>query len=198
MKIKDIADIHTGYPFRSKIEHDPKGDFRVIQISDVKDGRTLNPDDLISLDTDRDPRDYFVSKDDVLFLTRGQKLFATAITEPLDHTIVVSYFVIVRPDTDRVDPRFLAWTMNQEPFQEALSPFIRGSHMPMVSRKDVAQMPITLPPLETQQTIVELDQLHQREQSLLQQIQHRRHELITALCLSAANNAAAERTLNHG
>jgi len=186
MKLRDIAEIRSGYQFRGKIEPDPAGAYRVIQIKDIKDGQRLSTDDLVTVNINRAPEPYSVDLGDVLFLSRGQRLFATPITERLTDTIATYYFFILRPKTQQVRPRYLAWCINQVPVQAVLNTVKRGTHMPLVSRTDVEGIEVDLPPLATQDTIVKLAELARRESDLLAAIQRKRTELIEAICLNAA------------
>jgi len=35
MDFGDLAEVQMGYPFRSRLEHDPQGDIAVIQMKDI-------------------------------------------------------------------------------------------------------------------------------------------------------------------
>ncbi len=187
MKLKDIAEIRSGYPFRGRIEPQANGALRVVQIKDIKDGQPLVAADLVTVNLDRDPEAYSVNKGDVLFLSRGHRLFATPITEPLKNTIATYYFFVLRPRTGSVNPRYLAWYINQPPVQSELNAAKRGSHMPLVSRNDIEALQIEIPPLPTQKAIVNLAELGRRESELLAAIQEKRTGLINSICLQAAH-----------
>lgn len=187
MKLIDIAEIRSGYPFRGRIEPQTNGALRVIQIKDIKDGQSLATADLATVNLDRDPQAYSVNKGDVLFLSRGHRLFATPITEALRNTIATYYFFVLRPKTPGINPRYLAWYINQSPAQAELNTAKRGTHMPLVSRNDIEGLHVEIPPLRTQQTIVELAELGRREADLLAAIQEKRAELINSICLQATH-----------
>lgn len=187
MKLKDIAEIRSGYPFRGRIEPQVNGALRVIQIKDINEGQSLAKADLVTVNLERDPQAYSVKEGDVLFLSRGHRLFATPITEPLKNTIATYYFFVLRPKTGSVNPRYLAWYINQPPVQTELNAAKRGSHMPLVSRNDIEELHVEIPPLRTQQAIVELSELGRREAELLAAIQEKRTGLINSICLQAAH-----------
>src|SRR2546423_12829470 len=95
-KLSDIAEIRSGYQFREKVEHDPDGWVPVIQIRDLTDDFRLRTEDLIRVSMER-TEPYLVGQGDVLFLARGHRLGAAAVTEPLVGTIATGYFFILRP-----------------------------------------------------------------------------------------------------
>lgn len=186
MKLKDIAEIRSGYQFRGRIEPEPHGMIRVIQIKDITRDRLLSSADLVTVNIDRDPEPYFVDLGDVLFLSRGHRLFATPVTERLPKTIATYYFFVLRPKSDRVHARYLAWYINQPPVQEVLNIAKRGTHMPLVSRGDVEEIRVDLPPINVQENIVKISELAHKESELSSAIQQKRTELIKSICLNAA------------
>ena len=200
-KLKQIAEIRNGYQFRGKVEsidlkaeHGaasrlPPGIVRVIQIKDIDDDWRLQANELVAVQLDRDSEKYLAQQGDVLFLGRGHRLFATTIAEPLCDTVATGYFFIVRLTTDNVRPRYLAWYINQPPFQAALRMFMKGTHQPLVSRRDIEDLQIEIPPLATQDAIVAMDDLRVREQHLLQAIRKKQSQLIQAISMRAVRSS---------
>lgn len=197
-RLKKIAEIRNGYQFRGKVEPFevatgggadapvPPGVVRVVQIKDIDDERRLHIARLTLVRIDADPEKYEAGQGDVLFLSRGHKLFATAITEPLRDAVATGYFFILRPSTDKVLPRYLAWYINQPPFQAVLRTFMKGTQQPLVARKDIEDLEVEIPPLATQETIVNLDDLRVKESRLVAAIQEKRNQLIESLSMKAA------------
>jgi restriction endonuclease S subunit len=58
--------------------------------------------------------------------------------------------------------------------------------MPVVRRADIENLEIPVPPLPVQRAIIELDNLMREEQSLLQKLARKKHELISTVCMAAA------------
>jgi restriction endonuclease S subunit len=190
-KLSEIAEIRSGYQFREKVEHDPRGQVPVIQIKDLTDDFQLRTDDLIRVAMERiEP--YLVSQGDVLFLARGHRLGAAAVTEPLTGTIATGYYFILRP-SGRVQPEYLAWAINQREFQEQMRPFVRGSHIPLITKGDFQELRVEVPPLEVQDRIVTLDRLYRRERQLVAEIQSKRAELIHGVCQRAARRRVSTK-----
>ena len=200
-KLKNIAGIRNGYQFRGKVEpldleagaNMPPGVVRVIQIKDVDDDWRLHSDNLPAVRLDRAPEKYLAQQGDVLFLSRGQRLLATTITEPLHDTVATGYFFILRLKSDSVLPRYLAWAINQTPFQSVLRTFMKGTLQPLVSRKDIEDLCVEVPPLEVQEAIVAIDDLRVREQHLLAAIRSKRSQLIQAISVETARRQAQQK-----
>lgn len=196
-RLVKISEIRNGYQFRGRVTPIelrgakeeaalPPGVVRVIQIKDIDDDRRLHADDLVPVRIDADPEKYEARQGDVLFLARGHRLFATAITHPLHDTVATGYFFILRPTTEAVLPRYLAWYINQSPFQAALRTFMKGTHQPLVARKDIEDLEVEIPPRKTQEAIVALDDLRVKELRLTLALQEKRSQLVQALSMKAA------------
>lgn len=193
MRLKDIAEIRSGFQFRGKIKPDPDGDVRVIQIKDFDDNRQLQPGEVDRIAFGRDPATYRVEPGDVLFLSRGHRLFAAAIDEPPADAIATGYFFIMRLKTDAARPDYVAWYINSRSTQKTINTLKRGSQMPLISRGDVETLHIELPPLDIQEKIVALADLARRERRLMAELDAKRTELIEGACLHAAHQRETPR-----
>jgi len=189
--IADIAEIRSGYQFREKVEHDPSGTVPVIQIKDLTSDFQLHTHDLIRVSMPK-TAPYRVEQGDVLFLARGHRLGAAAVTEPIKGTIATGYFFILHPSSS-IRPGYLAWAINQKRFQERMRPLVRGSHIPLITKSDFEGLTLDVPPLETQQRIEAIDSLHRRENTLMQSIQQKRSQLIDAVCAQAATRDQTQK-----
>lgn len=199
--ISDLATIRSGYHFRGKVEPVEGGKYSVIQIKDFDAERRFHPELLDQVNLERDGQPHLISKGNILFLSRGNKRFAAAITRGLIHTVAASYFYVLRVINQRVLPEYLAWYINQAPFQEELANLATGTHMPFVSLEEFRKLGIPVPNIELQRKIVELDTLARREQSLMRkiaekqtQIATQRAKLVEKTCLRAvgANGISKE------
>jgi restriction endonuclease S subunit len=181
-KLEDIAEIRTGYQFRGKVAPKDDANVAVIQIKDVDAKLYVDTSDLVPVKVEN-PGAYEVSQGDLLFLSRGHRHYAALVTEPVQNTIATGYFFILRPKANLVQPTFLAWSINQPEFQEAMRPFVRGSHIPLISKVDFQNLTVRLPPLAVQTRIVDLQKLFDRERELTAAIQQKRGELLQAVSL---------------
>jgi hypothetical protein len=67
-----------------------------------------------------------------------------------------------------------------------MRPLVRGSHIPLITKGDFAGLRVELPPLEVQDKIVALYELHRLERQLVDEIEAKRAELIHAISHRAA------------
>src|SRR5260370_34993004 len=95
--------------------------------------------------------------------------------------MVNGFFVVQRTNGGLVLREYLEWSMNQNDFQESIRPYIRGSHMPMISRAHVEDLKIPLPQLDVQRQILKLNDLLDEERRLSAAIQKRRALIMHAV-----------------
>jgi len=190
--LRQLAQVQIGYQARHRIEPDPRGVCQVIQIKDLDDQGTLHTEGLYRITPESNHVRYQVNQGDVLFLSRGNRNFATPVNVSLGNTIAAGYFFILKLNSPTVLPDYLAWYINSAPAQQFIKNVARGTHMPVVPKSAFEDLEVDVPSLCTQQTIVELDELSKRERSLLQKLEQRRSEFVRAFCLQAAKQKIAK------
>jgi hypothetical protein len=190
--LRQLAQVQIGYQARRRIEPDPRGVCRVIQIKDLNDQGELHTEGLCRITPESNYGRYQVHLGDVLFLSRGNRNFATPLNVILANTIAAGYFFILKLDSPTVLPDYLAWYINSAPAQQFIKNVARGTHMPVVPKSAFEDLEVDVPTLRTQQTIVALDKLSKKERSLLQKLEQRRSELVRASCLQAAKQKIAK------
>lgn len=187
--ITEIADIQLGYQFRKKIEPAEDGTIRVIQIRDFDENHILNKENISRVRIDKPMEQYLIQKGDVLFLSRGHRNWAAPIDDELQDTIAASHFFVIRMRNKAVMPEYLAWYINQLSAQEYLHSIARrGTHMPLVTLSAFKGLTIEVPDIATQQNIVELSRLMEKERTISIALQEKRNLFINAVCLNAAKN----------
>ena len=135
---------------------------------------------------------YALRAGDVLCASKGERNFAYAVYDELAGAIPASYFFVVRPRAPTLLPEYLAWYINQPAARTFLrSQARRGTYMPVIPKSVFEMLPIPIPPLATQKSIVALDHLQRREKHLTQKLERTRSKLITSVCLRAAGGEEA-------
>jgi restriction endonuclease S subunit len=184
--IAEISALSSGYHFRGGIDGVAGSQYAVIQAKDVDESLHFNPEKLVRVDVKLDSDRYVVRQGDVLFLSRGVRPWALALGHPIDDTIVPSSFYILRADSNRVRPEYVAWFLNHPKTQAILGDIARGSNIPFVSMSEFGRFQIPVPELKTQQRIITLAQLCEREQELVKVLSKRREELVETVCFDLA------------
>ncbi|OUL98012.1 restriction endonuclease subunit S [Variovorax sp. JS1663] len=159
--------LRAGHPFRGAIEEVHDGPVRAVQMKDLDP--VLGVDWRGVLRTrlgGRRPPDWLASGD-LLFVARGTRFYAACV-DMLPGPAVCGphlFHLRVKPGRELL-PEFLAWQINQGPFQRALQRAAEGSSQLSVRRPVLESLPVGIPPLADQERIVALARLARREREL--------------------------------
>lgn len=188
-RLRDIADIRSGYPFRGRVEHDPAGEIAVVSMRDIVPGRPLLKDNLLRINqVDVDNVDRHLLQDgDVIFQSRGHHNYAALVRGPI-HGLAALGLYRIRPDTELVLAEYLTWYLNEERFQRRLSNIAQGTHIPFVPRAELAMMPVPIPRLEEQKRVADLHRLRERQKQLQKELDDATDKLVGALTWKLASS----------
>jgi len=185
-KLKEIAEVRAGFTVRKLSRHALTQPYSVIQIRNVSEFGTLDLSDMAETQLEEVPPRFFLNKGDVLFCARGARNQAAACVVDADRVVVGSQFFILRVASQAVLPEYLAWYINQQPAQRYLNERTSGSHVRMILRDDLLDLPVAVPALTVQRQILELHRMQVQEQRLLVQLGQKRQRLMSGLCVEAA------------
>lgn len=194
MRLGDVCTIQTGYTARGRWRPAATGGVLALQMRDISPTGTVRPERLARVQLDGVADRYFVRAGDVVFRSRGERNTATALDERLQEpALAVLPLMVLRPKCDGVMPTYLAWAINQLPAQRQFDAAARGSNMRMIPRSSLDDLQLDIPDLPTQERIVALDALAERERQLSEQAAEKRRQMMT-LILVHASRASNKRT----
>lgn len=183
--LKDLASaLFSGYTFRTKVEHDEKGEVAVILMKDVSQTHAEMEYPVTFVDKTVVPEKFYLRKGDVLFLAKGANNFALVFDLNIPKAIATSAFFVIRSNTKKIIPTYLAWYINQSSVQQYLINNRTGTYTPSVSRSVLESIQIKLPNLKLQRLISNIYALSKKEQLLLTKIGEKRKALIESLLLN--------------
>jgi hypothetical protein len=182
--IAKLAGIQLGYQFRSKPEGDENGNVSLIQIKDILPDRSgIRPGTALRFKPERDASKALLKEGDVLFMGKGTTPFACIVRELTRPAVAGGMFYILRPDTRRILPDYLAWVLNDKRTLKTLQIASgTGVAMPVIKRKELEQLAIPLPPIKAQQRIGELQELSRQEIALMSELSEQKQKLAEAVC----------------
>ncbi|MDW7731161.1 MAG: restriction endonuclease subunit S [Methanolobus sp.] len=185
--IKDIATVHTGYSFRSRLEASENGNVAIIQMKDLLDDNSVDCSGLMKIDVHTIKEQHFARKGDLVFRSRGQVNTSAIIPENPEKAVIAAPLLRIRiTDTENVLPEYLNWYISQTDAQRYLTSMQAGTSVNMIRSKQLEQMPVHLPSLKMQRTIVELAALSAREQVILSTLAEKRERYISTLLMQLA------------
>lgn len=153
--LKEIADVVSGYTFRTALEEDESGDTFVFQARDVTDVFDRDPRDLTQISFQGPRTSAMIRKDDVLVTARGY-FKAGAIHLDMHNTIAASSVYVIRLRDATILPDYLAIYLNSEQCQKHLDIKTIGSTVSTLLKKDLEMLPILIPDVQTQEKLIAL------------------------------------------
>jgi len=167
---------------------DATSSYRIIQLRDVKE--TVNWETVIPFKPERKPKRYLVGDGDVLVSFRGGAHFGVALALVPENTVASSNFYILRIRRKDVTPEYLGWYLNQPAAQEFLRTRSRGTNIALLTKADIADLEVPVPPLAVQERVVRVANLRRAERELLHQLETKRDALIQTVCQNALHTEA--------
>jgi hypothetical protein len=186
-----VAVIKAGYPFRGSIEGVHEGPVRAVQMKDMDPVDGVRWQTVVRTRlTGRREADWLLPGD-LLFVSRGSRFYAACLDAPPEHAVCGQHLfhVRVKPGS-AVVPAFLAWQINQPPFQRELRRTAEGSSQLSLRRPVLEALPITVPSEADQQRIVKLVRLAQRERELQARLIRNHERLFESIAEELAVAAA--------
>jgi hypothetical protein len=164
-RLADIAEIRMGYPFRAAVKRVEGGRLAVVQMKDVDESAGLIPEACLRIQDEPGRYEkHLLQVGDVLLQARGSKFPSVVFDKPL-HAVAALGLIVIRPGKE-VLPPYLSWLLNQSRVREALRAVAQGTYIPFLSKAYIEGLNVSLPPLDTQQRVVQVETLRRRERAL--------------------------------
>lgn len=162
MILKDISEVFSGHTFRERIENNPGGDCFVIQLKDLD----LPNQKIKSLPhlmkSEGIYEKHFLQPGDILFIAKGSNNYALTFHEGYK-AIAASVFFIIRTKSEKINPFYLSWYINQPPAQEYIHKGKEGTMVTNIGKNTLENLPVEVPSLDVQKKIAKLHELMQKE-----------------------------------
>ncbi len=194
-KLRELVEVRAGHPFRGSVPATDSGDSRVIQMRDVLSNGGVAWPSLVKTDLSGSKSPDWLQNDDLLFAARGGRNYAICLSGVPPRTVGAQYFFVLRckeAQTSAVLPAYLAWTINSGPCQRYLANNAEGTDQLSIRRPVLEDMPIALPSLERQRSLVSLADSASRERRCLEalvRIRERQLDAIAEHLLSSETDA---------
>ncbi len=159
-RLDEISSFKNGFNFN---KGDLENGVKVINVFDFQDYFSPNYDSLQNLVADRLPsEDYLLKKNDVLFVRSngnkdlvGRTLFIDQ--EPFPMTFS-AFSIRARLLEKNILPRYFVYFLKSDIFKARLRSIVQGTYIGNISQSLLANVAISIPPLDEQERIVELFQ----------------------------------------
>lgn len=185
MKIKlgTLATISMGQTFRSRLERDQAGDVRVVQMRDLTAENTVNAMTLVQISLDSVSDHHQLQEGDIIFRSRGVTNTAAFVDQDIGLATLAAPLIRIRITVNNLIPEYLVWYLNQPVAQAYLLSHQEGTAQKKISKHALEELDVQLPPLATQEKIIELDALARREHRLRVMLAEKRERYIQGILM---------------
>lgn len=188
--LSQVCAIQSGFTARGRLESAEHGPVLALQLRDIPPDGSIAWDGVIRTQFDEAPERYLVRAGDVVFRSRGERNTAAVVDSSIPRpTLAVLPLMILRPNPQMVSSEYLAWAINQAEAQRQFEEEAQGTSLRMVSRSSLENLQIPVPDFQTQQRILQIDTLAQRERVLTLQLATKRHELTHRILIERAGQS---------
>ena len=171
IKLADIASVRLCYPFRGKVPEHINGNGKVIQLRNINKEGDIDWSNLMPTDVLTKHQQTFLQTGDIIFAARGGNNVACLIDRTESNIVSSQHFYMISVNNvDEILPEFLAWQINQAIAQKYFTQSAVGFLHVSIRRAVLDTLPITIPSMNKQKTIVALAQKAKREKQLLNQL----------------------------
>lgn len=160
-RLSELVSIKAGYPFRGTLKEVVGGGVHAIQARDISELGELILDSAIETELTGKREPDWLAKDDVLFISKGQRIVSCYVDQKLEKvTCAPSLFILqAQPKwKGKLNMQFIAWQLNQAPAQNYFKRTAEGSNQISIRKQTLADLTIGLPSLDGQNTIAKLYQ----------------------------------------
>ncbi len=172
MKLEKLSNIRTGLPLARKkgdIHDDIFFKYKAVTLKSFSPTGSLILNELDEFIAKEElSSNYITGKGDILVRLREPNI-AVYIDENSSGLIVPALMAIIKPKTD-INSIYLTHFINSNSTQAKLRKEVKGTTILMIKAKDLNDLEVTLPSQETQQKIVSMLNLANREIELLEEL----------------------------
>lgn len=185
-ELTKLADIRTGFAFRSRLEHQATGPVAIIQMRDLDDSGAIDLRQAVRVEASAALRAQLLQPGDLLFRSRGNTFRAAQVPEGLMPAVLAAPMLRIRPLN--IESSYLLWFINSDATQAALNALAEGTAVQMISKQHLGRLAVPVPTIERQARIAECAALATREQVLMEEVRIMRHTLVGSTLARAAKD----------
>ncbi len=172
VKLKQIATINAGYPFRGKIPEVTDAYVAVVQMKDVSLTEGIRWSGCITTELTSKREPDYLTAGDILVAARGSHNYVVqvdqALVSPGKQAVAAPHFFVVSLKKKDILPEFMVWLLNQEPAQRYFEQNAEGTLTKSIRRSVLEEAPVVVPPLVKQRAIIAMAKTLAEEQKLIQ------------------------------
>lgn len=183
MNLIQVADIQTGYLFRTKVPENPTGNVVVIQMKDCSAVNGIDWENCVKTQLDQVREHEWLREGDILIPSRGNNYQAIYIDNCIaDRQAVASpHFFVIRTTSLQVLPKYLDWWLNLQTSQKYLSQHVEGTITKSIRRPVLQALPLKIPSLSKQESIISIMETLKQERITALRLIENNEQLMNAI-----------------
>ena len=179
-KISEIAEVVSGVYLLAA----PYGEVYYLQIKDLLSESPEKTASKVTLSAKNER--YLLAKGDLLFAGKGTTYLCKVFDLDIPAIASTTFYIIRIGDGD-ILPDYLCWYLSQPKTLAIIKSGQVGTGTPLIRKQILENLEIAIPDLKTQQQIVELAKLQQKEEELLKTITEKRNLITNQLIMNKLN-----------
>ena len=180
INLNQLTAIRTGLVLsrhKASLQSEFKKDYNLISLKSFNDNGTYDHSFIDTFKSDRNIKEEnLIKKGDILFRLREPNI-AIYIDKDYEDTIVSSLAIVIRVMDNKINPIYLTHYLNSSMVKKQLFRDITIGSIPMTKVKDVENLLIDIPSLETQEKLADTQQLANKEIRLLENLIEEKKQL---------------------
>lgn len=173
IELKEIVDIKFGF----QGQPDANGDVAYLQVKQFNDDGILINDIDEKIKVTEKAETHLLQRWDVLFVAKGNRLFAWCYADDSIPAIASSSFFVLRPKNRNVDSNYLAAILNAPQYRNALLQLGGGSNILSIRKPELGSFEIPLIAMEKQKLVAKIAALHESEVAIRKRIIERKQDI---------------------
>lgn len=174
MKLKQVATIKAGYPFRGKIPEAPDSAVIAVQMKDVSLTEGIQWAGCMETELTGKREPDYLATGDILVAARGSHNYAVKVDQSLTYTdkqaVAAPHFFMVSLKNKDILPEFMVWLLNQSPTQRYFEQNAEGTLTKSIRRNVLENATVVIPPAAKQRAIIAMANKLTHEQRLAQKL----------------------------
>lgn len=192
MKLKQIATINAGYPFRGKIPEVPGSAMVAVQMKDVSLTEGIRWSDCLETELTGKREPDYLTAGDILVAARGSHNYAVQVDLALatigKQAVAAPHFFVISLKKADILPEFLVWLLNQTPAQRYFEQNAEGTLTKSIRRSVLEDAPVVVPPLAKQRVIISMAATLREEHKLIQKLISNGERMMSAIAKGLFEN----------
>ena len=164
-----------------------QGTIPFIQVRQFDAVGNYHPEETEFVVSDNVVESNLLKNNDVLFVGKGNRLFAWCFSQKGSFVASTSFFVL-KPDPDKILPGYLSAYLNSLVAKSALAKMGGGTNILSIRKSELEAFPIPVPDLQIQAKIADYADLHSQEINLLRKLIAEKKSLYDGVISGLTNN----------